>query len=48
MSSYLVLSFRCHGDDVYLHPRHVCDNIVHCLLSHDDESMCDEVGNTFK
>ena len=37
------LCYRCRYDDIYLHPRHVCDNIVHCLLSQDDEAMCDEV-----
>ena len=39
-----VLYARCPADDIYLHPRYLCDNIVHCLLSHDDESVCDEVS----
>ena len=35
---------RCHTDNIYLHPRYLCDHIVHCLLSEDDESICDEVS----
>ena len=36
---------RCHYEKIYLSPEYLCDNIVHCLYSHDDESICDEVSN---
>ena len=36
---------RCHGEKIYLSAEYLCDNIVHCLYSHDDESICDEVSN---
>ena len=43
-SCFHCLFSRCHGDDIHLHVRHVCDNIVHCLHTQDDESMCDSVS----
>ena len=32
---------RCRHDNIYLHPRHVCDGVVHCIHSHDDETVCE-------
>ena len=32
---------RCRYDDIYVHPRHICDGIVHCIESYDDESVCE-------
>ena len=32
---------RCRADDVCVHPLDICDGIVHCLQSRDDESLCD-------
>ena len=31
---------RCRGDDVCVHPSNICDGIVHCLDSGDDEKLC--------
>ena len=31
---------RCHGDDICVHPTDICDGIVHCLISGDDEKLC--------
>ena len=32
---------RCRHLNIYLHPRHVCDGVVHCIHSHDDETVCE-------
>ena len=32
---------HCRGDDIYVHPRHVCDEVLHCLMSYDDELICE-------
>ena len=32
---------RCRLDDICVHPMDICDGILHCLLSGDDESLCD-------
>ena len=31
---------RCRGDDICVHPADICDGIIHCLLSGDDENLC--------
>ena len=31
---------RCRGDQVCVHPSEICDGIVHCLASADDEQSC--------
>ena len=31
---------RCRGDDICVHPTDICDGIVHCLISEDDEKLC--------
>ena len=31
---------RCRGDDICVHPTDICDGIVHCLISVDDEKLC--------
>ena len=31
---------RCRGDDICVHPTDVCDGVVHCLISEDDEKLC--------
>ena len=31
---------RCRGDDICIHPTDICDGIVHCLISEDDEKLC--------
>ena len=31
---------RCRGDDICVHPTDICDGIVHCLISGDDEKLC--------
>ena len=31
---------RCRGDDICVHPTDICDGIIHCLLSADDEDLC--------
>ena len=33
--------FLCRYDGICIHPSHVCDNIIHCISSEDDESYCD-------
>ena len=33
---------HCRGDDIYVHPRHVCDKVLHCLTSYDDEIICEK------
>ena len=32
---------HCRGDDIYVHPRHVCDDVLHCMTSYDDEIICE-------
>ena len=32
---------HCRGDDIYVHPRHVCDGVLHCMTSYDDEIICE-------
>ena len=32
---------RCRYDSIYVHPRHICDGIAHCIESYDDESVCE-------
>ena len=32
--------FLCRADNTCVHPNNICDGIVHCLLSHDDEFLC--------
>ena len=32
---------RCRGDQICVHPVDICDGIVHCLLSADDEHLCE-------
>ena len=39
-ASQCVGLLRCHKDNVCVHPTEVCDGIVHCLLSGDDEMLC--------
>ena len=34
---------RCKSDDIFVHRNHVCDEVVHCMNSLDDEFYCDEV-----
>ena len=31
---------RCREDDICVHPTDICDGIIHCLLSADDEDLC--------
>ena len=31
---------KCSMDYICVHPLHICDNIIHCRLSRDDESAC--------
>ena len=31
---------RCRGDDICVHPTDICDGIIHCRLSADDEDLC--------
>ena len=31
---------RCREDDICVHPTDICDGIIHCLLSADDEHLC--------
>ena len=31
---------RCRGDDICVHPTDICDGIIDCLLSADDEDLC--------
>ena len=31
---------RCRGDDICVHPTGICDGIIDCLLSADDEDLC--------
>ena len=33
--------FRCRYDNICIHPHNICDGVVHCRHSHDDESLCD-------
>ena len=35
---------RCTSDDIYVHQKHVCDNVLHCMDSFDDEFYCDQVS----
>ena len=35
------LMFRCRYDNICIHPHNVCDGVVHCRHSHDDESLCE-------
>ena len=30
----------CRYDQIYIHQRFVCDGVIHCLLSQDDEALC--------
>ena len=32
---------RCRRDGLCLHPTDVCDGVVPCLMSRDDEKLCD-------
>ena len=32
---------HCRGDDIYVHPRHVCDGVLHCMTLYDDEIICE-------
>ena len=32
---------KCRGDQICVHPVDICDGIVHCLLSADDEHLCE-------
>ena len=32
---------RCRSDQICVHPVDICDGIVHCLLSADDEHLCE-------
>ena len=32
---------QCRGDDIYVHPRHVCDRVLHCMTSYDDKIICE-------
>ena len=32
---------RCRSDDICVHPTDICDGIVHCLISGDDEKLCE-------
>ena len=34
-------ALRCHLDNICIHPIDICDGVMHCLLSGDDESLCD-------
>ena len=31
---------RCRGDDICIDPTNICDGIIHCLISGDDEKLC--------
>ena len=31
----------CREDDICVHPLHICDGIVNCMVSMDDEAFCD-------
>ena len=31
----------CRLDNIYIHPRHICDGVIHCIESYDDESLCE-------
>ena len=31
----------CREDDICVHPLHICDGVVDCMLSMDDEAFCD-------
>ena len=33
--------FRCRYDNICIHPHNVCDGVVHCRHSQDDESLCE-------
>ena len=33
--------FRCRYDNICIHPHNVCDGVVHCRDSQDDESLCE-------
>lgn len=33
--------FRCKYDNTCVHPSHICDGIIHCPISADDETFCD-------
>ena len=33
--------FRCRYDNICIHPHNVCDGVVHCKDSQDDESLCE-------
>ena len=35
------LMFRCRYDNICIHPHNVCDGVVHCRHSQDDESLCE-------
>ena len=32
---------RCRDDGVCVHPTNICDGVVHCLISRDDEKLCE-------
>ena len=34
---------KCRRDDICVHPVDICDGIVHCLFSGDDEKLCDNL-----
>ena len=34
-------ALRCRLDNICIHPIDICDGVMHCLLSGDDESLCD-------
>ena len=34
---------RCRHDDICVHPTDICDGVIHCLASADDEKLCDMV-----
>ena len=31
----------CRYDHIYVHQRYICDGVIHCLLSQDDEALCE-------
>ena len=31
----------CRFDHIYVHQRYICDGVIHCLLSQDDEALCE-------
>ena len=31
----------CKDDTIFVHPHHICDDVIHCLLHADDELLCD-------